>query len=211
MTNILTVVNFKGGAAKTTTTAYLAHAFAAQGKKVLIVDADPQQSLQRWAARGDWEIPIIGKPVPKLHLTLRGVIGTRYDIVLVDTPGMDDKAGIVMGALRAADSVLVPMNATLIDLERLAGDDERRGTWDAIEEAKDYKDGDLPHTILLNRTVPNTIAPNAIRAALRAQGHRVLESTIPQRQAIGLGYGKPVTDLFGHDQVAAELEAEEVK
>lgn len=42
---ILAVANFKGGSAKTTTSAHLAHFLALQGYRVLAIDLDPQASL----------------------------------------------------------------------------------------------------------------------------------------------------------------------
>lgn len=46
MTKILTLYNHKGGVSKTTTTYHLAHALVEmQGKKVLVVDGDPQCNL----------------------------------------------------------------------------------------------------------------------------------------------------------------------
>ena len=42
---ILAVVNFKGGSAKTTTSAHLAHFLALRGYRVLAIDLDPQASL----------------------------------------------------------------------------------------------------------------------------------------------------------------------
>ncbi|WP_176086742.1 plasmid partitioning protein RepA [Martelella sp. HB161492] len=42
---ILAIANFKGGSAKTTTTAHLAHYLALQGFRVLAIDLDPQASL----------------------------------------------------------------------------------------------------------------------------------------------------------------------
>lgn len=42
---VITVANFKGGSAKTTTTVHLAHYLAIQGLRVLAIDLDPQASL----------------------------------------------------------------------------------------------------------------------------------------------------------------------
>lgn len=42
---IIAVSNFKGGSAKTSTTAHLAHGLGMQGYRVLCIDADPQGSL----------------------------------------------------------------------------------------------------------------------------------------------------------------------
>lgn len=42
---IITVANFKGGSAKTTTSVYLAQGLALQGYRVLAIDLDPQASL----------------------------------------------------------------------------------------------------------------------------------------------------------------------
>lgn len=45
MSNIVTLYNHKGGVLKTTTTFNLAHLLAACGRKVLVVDADPQCNM----------------------------------------------------------------------------------------------------------------------------------------------------------------------
>lgn len=209
MTKILTVMNLKGGSGKTTTTAHLAHAYAAQGLSVVIVDADPQNSIMRWSERAGWDLPVFSKPVPKLHQLLGGIIGDRFDVVLIDTPGMDDKPksdepdrrrGIVHGALRAADFVLVPLAPAMIEMERLPD------VWDVLQEVDDIRDDGLDYAVLFNRVVHNAVSTGLMSANLVKRGHRVLETKIPRREALSQSFGRQITDLYGHDLVAAEIE-----
>src|SRR5690242_452740 len=119
MTKIITVMNLKGGTAKTTTACFLAHAYAAQGKRVIMVDADKQGSLIEWADQADFEIPVFRKDVPKLHRVLPGIIGDSFDVVVIDTPPLDEEAGIVYGAIRAADAVVIPTSPSTMERDRL--------------------------------------------------------------------------------------------
>ena len=50
---VVTIANLKGGSAKTTSAAFLAHAFHERGRKVVLVDADPQGSALRWHGLAD--------------------------------------------------------------------------------------------------------------------------------------------------------------
>lgn len=194
------MTNLKGGSAKTTSTAYLAHAYAAQGKRVLVVDADPQGSALRWSEAGEWEIPTLALPVKNLHTRLMGIVTPATDIVLIDTPPLDEHAGIVYSAIRAADAVVVTMAPTMLEFERLPD------VWAAIEEVEPLRDSQPQVAVLLNRTVANANSTTMFRDLISASGHHVLTTTIPRREAIAQAFAGAVTDLGKYADAAAEID-----
>jgi chromosome partitioning protein len=56
MTTVIALANQKGGVAKTTSTANLAHALVDRGKRVLALDADPQASLTIYFGHQPFEL-----------------------------------------------------------------------------------------------------------------------------------------------------------
>lgn len=78
MTRVLAVANQKGGVAKTTTVASLGAAMAENGKRVLLVDLDPQGSLTFSLGHDPDKLPV------SVHEVLLGEV--EPDAALVDTP-----------------------------------------------------------------------------------------------------------------------------
>jgi chromosome partitioning protein len=123
MSVVIAVANQKGGVAKTTTVHALGDGLVAHGRRVLLVDLDPQASLT-WAAGIDTET---------LELSLHDVLLHRADVsdVLVKTgdlhviPSSIDVAGAEMHLLtktgreyvlrRALEPVLADYDLVLVD------------------------------------------------------------------------------------------------
>jgi chromosome partitioning protein len=197
---IIAVINFKGGSGKTTSTANLAHAFARSGQSVLAIDADPQGSLLRWSEQGEWTIPTVALPVKDIHKRLSGFVPASTDIVIIDTPPLEDQSGIVVSALRAATLAVVSMAPTMGEYERLPE------VWAAIDDVDNLRAAPLPSVVLMNRTITNANSTPLYRELMEDEGHHVLATTIPRRESLAQAFGAPVTDLGQYAAAARELD-----
>lgn len=199
MAQYIAITNLKGGSAKTTSAAHLAHAFAEQGERVMLVDADPQGSTLRWSSLAEWSIPTIALPVKNLHTRLSGITPADIDLVVIDSPPLDEQAGIVYSLLRVADAAIITAAPTMMEWDRLPT------VWSAIDEVESLRDSPLRNTVLLNRTVPRANSTQVFRESIRETGHEVLETTIPRRESFAQSFGAPITDIGAYGAAAEEI------
>lgn len=122
----------KGGCGKSTITTHLAVAAVQDGKRVAIVDLDPQATVAEWAdERGEDPPDVVSSQparLPKIIEAMRG----NYDLVLIDTPPTTGEADRV--AIEIADLVLVPTRIQTSDIAAVLrsidkASSQRKPTW----------------------------------------------------------------------------------
>jgi chromosome partitioning protein len=197
---IISVLNQKGGVGKTTLSVNIAGQLAAEGARVLLLDADPQGSSLDWAAAREDEshFAVLGLPRATLHKDI-GKFTADYDHIIIDGPPR--VTDLARSAIMAADLVLIPVQPSPYDV------------WAAeevvnlIREAKIYKET-LKSVFVVNRKITNTAIGRDVVDALATYDTQVLNSTVCQRVvfAEAAGQGKAVHEL-GESAASVEIKA----
>lgn len=116
---IITVGGQKGGTGKTTIAAHLAVLRAEAGKRVLLVDADEQQSAKLFSTQRKLEHPDAVQYSADTHLDDAVRLEVRqkedlYDDIIIDTGGRDSRSQ--RSALAIADLLIMPFKPRSLDL-----------------------------------------------------------------------------------------------
>jgi chromosome partitioning protein len=134
--DVITLASRKGGAGKSTLTAQLAAQAQVCGRRVLVIDADPQGSLKLWHSRRADGLPKLVTPERGLERALAFAMIDGFDTVFIDTaPTM---WVVVQEAIRAATLVLIPARPGFFDL-------------DAVQETvKTARERNKPYAVVIN-------------------------------------------------------------
>lgn len=183
----ITLAAQKGGAGKTTLALHLADALHQAGKRVLVVDSDPQGSARTWAdiaaERGVSSAIVIGAGGPSMRQSVLAVAETA-DVIIIDTPprmAIETKT-----AMALADVVLVPVSPGPSDIWALGQ------TQETLDEVRALRPN-LKARVVLNRLDRRTALGQGLGDAAAAAGLVVMEATLGNRvafpEAIGGGQG----------------------
>ncbi|GAB2730977.1 MULTISPECIES: ParA family partition ATPase [Halomonas] len=198
---IIGVLNQKGGVGKTTLAVNIAAALARTGKRVLLIDADPQGSALDWAAarEGDPLFAVVGLPKPSIHKEL-ALVGEGYDVVVIDGPPR--VTDLARSAIMASDIVLIPVQPSPYDI--WAADEVVK----LIQEASVFKEN-LKSVFVINRKIANTAIGRDVREALEAYDLPTLEASIVQRVAFAeaAAVGKAIYEQDRDGVASQEIEA----
>lgn len=174
---IIAVVNQKGGAGKTTLAMLLAGSLADRGKRVLVADADVQNSAVHWSGMGAGfpaEVEDVSGEENKLHKALRKRM-EEFDYIVIDSPPAAT-AQVTASALRAAHLALVPVIPSPLDLWASVRIRE------AIAHARN-KNPELEARLVVNQMQPNTVLAREVLGMLPEFGIPMLAASLKSRTA----------------------------
>ncbi len=182
---VVSIAQQKGGAGKTTLAVQLGVAWLTMGKRVAMLDIDPQASLFTWfnlrrRRQGDDEGSLMVQGLSGWRLGGEvGRLRREFELVLIDNPPHAETDA--RSALRAADLALLPCQPNVLDLWA------SKTTLELAEAAR------TEALLVLNRVPARGLAAAAIRAEIEQQRWPLATASLGNRQAfaasIALGQG----------------------
>ncbi len=170
---IITVATMKGGSGKSTVASCLAVHWHLRGRRPTLIDADPQRSIMRLAARERalGGVALLEDATEEASRTARR-LAQGGGLVIIDTPGFRSKT--TLDCLAAADFVLVPVKPSPFDVDRMLD------TLSILTE----RDGRRPlFRCLLTQTTRDSVIARHIRSELAEAGLPVLHCEMTNRVA----------------------------
>jgi len=173
MQQIITVATMKGGSGKSTMASCLAVHWHLSGRRTTIIDADPQRSIARLAAREKalGGVTVVEDASENAWKTARNLASSGP--IIIDTPGFRSLA--TLACIAAADFLLVPVKASPLDIDRML---------DTLKLLIEGEEGERRlFRCVLTQTTRESVISKHIRAELIEAGYPVLNNEMTNRVA----------------------------
>lgn len=199
MRQIITVATMKGGSGKSTLACCLAVHWHMCGRPSTIIDADPQRSIARLAARERalGGVTVMEDASENAWKTAQNL--AAHGPIVIDTPGFRSPA--TLACIAAADFLLVPVKASPLDIDRML---------DTLNSLIEGAGGQRPtFRCVLTQTTRESVIAKHIRAELIEAGFPVLRSEMTNRVAYAEAalWGATPSLMEGKGTAAREIAA----
>jgi chromosome partitioning protein len=169
--SIITVASMKGGSGKSTLASCLAVFWQLDGRRPTIIDADPQRSIARLAARERalGGVPVVEDTTEFAWKAARDLAAAGAPVI-IDTPGF--RSVTTLACIATTDFLLVPVKPSPFDVDRMLD------TLDVLTGIN----GQRPvFRCLLTQTTRDSVIARHIRSELAEAGIPLLESEMTNR------------------------------
>jgi len=199
MSNIVAILNPKGGCGKTTLAIHLAQAFSAQAP-TLLVDTDPQGSARDWAAQAGGEaFPVVGVDRPASLKSTVKQLAPAYEWVIID--GAAKLEEMTAHAVSTAHLVIIPVQPSPLDLWACAELVEQ------IRQRQAITDGIPAAAFQVTRAKSGTQLAREVRDVVKEYELPLLDGNIHDRTvfAKSLADGRTALELEPEGKAAWEV------
>lgn len=195
---IISVLNEKGGTGKSTVATNLATALHREGKRVVLLDCDPQGTARDWrdASPDDADLPpVLGVDRPQMLAS--SLNGINAEIAIIDSPAKaESMSAAIVRASHVALLVIQPSGADLW----------ASGAAVKLIQAKREMGGDIDAAFLVNRTSGVTKLSKLVKSGEwnTYEGIEKLETSIGNRAVFATAMTDGLSVLDYSDAKAKE-------
>ncbi|MFO7740517.1 MAG: ParA family partition ATPase [Desulfatiglandaceae bacterium] len=171
---IISLINQKGGAGKTTAAINITSSLAEKGNRMLLVDSDPQGSVVQWqsiANNAEFEVLHLPRPLSKRDPKK---FFQQYDHTVIDPPPVIEE--ITRSVIEVSHLAIIPLAPSPLDIWSC------RETVELVKKMQKLN-GKPIAKILVYRKIPGTRLGREARDAMEAYGLEIFETEISQRIA----------------------------
>ncbi len=170
MSNIISIMNPKGGVAKTTTVVSLA-SFLSNSYNVAVIDMDQQSSVKTYLGEDSKFKVFNATRLSHISSLPNNPKAAIYDFLLIDTPASLDAAR-VQAITEVSDFIVIPTKTSSLDLEPTL-----RFVDTLVLPSK------KPFKLLLTQVIPTSRHVEVVREKLAKQNMPMFQTSVRQYQA----------------------------
>ncbi len=169
---IIAFLNPKGGSGKTTATINVSSCLVSSGKKIAVVDTDPQMSLTNWNKAEKAAFDVYTAASEKDVYQVRKDLA-EYDFVIID--GAGSLSVITSAAVMVSDLIIIPVTPSPLDFSAA-------GSVVTVLEAQAYN-RPVEARFLITRKIEQATMLNVLKDSIAQTGIKPFKTAITQRQS----------------------------